>query len=115
MKSEKRFFIPRRVDDLIPEAIPWIGKSVTVDGWFPPWDAPDDETRLRGHVIEFEADVPEYELISCTGPGLLFKDIEQVVPEAHGCEGRIQKELRQQILGPELLLAQEIEPFGDYG
>lgn len=76
--TEKRIFIPRRTDDLIPDAIPWIGKVVTVDGWFTPWDPEaeayvEDETQLSGYVVEFSADVPEYELVMPPEPNLPYR------------------------------------------
>ena len=65
MYPEKRWFIPKRTDDLKIVARPYIGKQVTVVSWHENTamkeDYPDDE--VVGHVEEFALDVPRSELL----------------------------------------------------
>lgn len=64
MYPQKRIFKPKRVDDLIDRAIPYIGKEVTVIGWHENIAMkdlyPDDEE--VGFVEEFMSDIPKSEL-----------------------------------------------------
>jgi len=63
--SVKRFFYPRRIDDLVERAKEFIGKEVTVLGWHENIamreEYPEDE--WVGFVEEFYADIPKSELL----------------------------------------------------
>ena len=63
--NEKRMFQPRRTDDLVERARPWIGKVVTVESWHSNTAMrdkyPNDE--WVGYILEFYGDIPESELL----------------------------------------------------
>lgn len=74
---ERRFFCPKRTDDLVSRAIPFVNKWVTVDGWHEnismTINYPNDQR--VGFVYDFSGDIPESELLTfCPG-------------EPHDCDG----------------------------
>lgn len=62
---ERRFFAPKRTDDLVARALPFVNTWVTVDGWHEnismTGNYPDD-ARV-GFVHDFRGDIPESELL----------------------------------------------------
>ena len=64
MDPVKRFFHPKRVDDLNARVIPYINREVTIRGWHENISMkdqyPNDEK--VGFVEEFYLDIPESEL-----------------------------------------------------
>lgn len=65
MERERRFFNPKRIDDLKSYALPYVNKWVTVDSWHENISMrekyPDDEK--VGFVAEFAGDIPSSELL----------------------------------------------------
>lgn len=66
----KRFFQPKTVLDLRPEAMPYVMAWVTVRSWHSNMAMkdkyPNDE--LVGHIEEFRLDIPESELLLAPDP-----------------------------------------------
>jgi len=64
IRADKRWFHPKKTDDLRKECLPWIGREVTVTSWHNNVamtdDYPNDD--LVGFVKEFACDVPQSEL-----------------------------------------------------
>jgi hypothetical protein len=52
-------FVPKRIDDIKPAALPWVGKVVTVRSWHQDYKNPEKSV---GFIDEFGLDIPEDEL-----------------------------------------------------
>ena len=76
--GEKRFFCPVRTDDLKPDALPWVGKWVTVESWHTNYNKKYPLDEIVGFVKEMCFDIPESELLlikppcpTCRGEGVV--------------------------------------------
>ncbi|MEO7037290.1 MAG: hypothetical protein ABI548_25275 [Polyangiaceae bacterium] len=79
---DRRVFAPRITRDLTERARAWMGATVTVRGWFPNVALaahPEYAADIRiGYVQEFEADVPESDLLPIPHGGTAQNELSQV-------------------------------------